>query len=419
MSSIPTLGKEILEVVDNCINSFSKDNFNEKIYELFGRGKLNLDLVSSLIKQLKNPENFKFVDFSILFKLLKRFYKLWSEGYFIDQPPENNYPQKISQELRLSNKKPLGVRQVDALTGLNVMILLLELHRFGREPDSYETQFMFHPCGKCNLEGFPEDPHLLSRIISYSNCIEKDAFVKIVGEFLDGSNLRGAKLDGVNLTNANLSEANLSEASLSGAFLDDADLRCAKIENSNLTRANLVRLKGASATFTNSKLDYANFNDAELDTANFQNSSLGRASLANTNLEDADLSRTYLTGAYLIDANLECADLRFAYLDTANLSCSNLTLADLDDANLSNVNFTNATLTEASLKNAFLNNADLNRAKDLKAKQIQQARNWESATYSQEFRQQLDSSIKKSTEKFNPVKSKRKSKSKGFNNLIK
>ncbi len=42
----------------------------------------------------------------------------------------------------------LGQRQVDIYAGLNVMILLLELHRYAQERDEFKEQMIFYPSGK-------------------------------------------------------------------------------------------------------------------------------------------------------------------------------------------------------------------------------------------------------------------------------
>jgi hypothetical protein len=97
-------------------------------------------------------------------------------------------------------------------------------------------------------------------------------------------------------------------------------------------------------------------------------------SLARIDVSDADLSGADLSGANLVEANLSGADLSGANLVEANLSG-----ADLSGANLSG----------ADLGWANLSGADLREVRNVTLEQIQLVRNWQSAKYDPDFRQQL------------------------------
>jgi uncharacterized protein YjbI with pentapeptide repeats len=106
---------------------------------------------------------------------------------------------------------------------------------------------------------------------------------------------------------------------------------------------------------------------------------LSNASLSFANLDHASLSRSDLSGAILERAILTNAKLLFS-----NLSGANLTAADLSGANLNS-----ADLNGANLTNANLDRADLSYARNMTIAQVKAAQNWQRATYSRKFRNQL------------------------------
>jgi hypothetical protein len=253
-----------------------------EIYDLLGYGPLTEEIVEYLMGLLTNPvapgeENqFRPVE---LFQRLENFYQRWCEGEFIDMLPES-LPQKKMRLLREQLKtQELGQRQIDIYAGLNVMILLLELHRYGQERDEFKDKMVFYPCGKPNAEGKLDDKIRLLRLIGYSCCVGNFGFVQTVGIFLSGANLSGANLSGANLSGANLSGANLSGANLSGA---------------NLSGANLI-----GAYLSHAYLDGADLNGADLSRAYLSRADLRGANLSGANLKGANLSRAYLSRADL------------------------------------------------------------------------------------------------------------------------
>ncbi len=230
-----------------------------EIYDLLGYGGLTQEIVEYLMALLTVSDEFRPVQ---LFKRLENFYLCWCDGEFIDAL-QDNYPQKKMSQLQ-GQKIKTGVRQVDVYAGLNVMILLLELHRYAQSSDKFKDKIAFYPCGRKGSEGF--DQFRLLRIMGYSycvsvavfletdiNCVNAGAFLETVGQFLCGANicganLRGSNLSGANLSGANLSGANLIAANLSGAYLSGAYLSGAYLSGANLSGANLsgANLSGAN-----------------------------------------------------------------------------------------------------------------------------------------------------------------------------
>ncbi|MCY7382427.1 MAG: pentapeptide repeat-containing protein [Microcoleus sp. CAN_BIN18] len=340
-----------------------------EIYDLLGYGGLTGEIVEYLMGLLTTPavtgeENqFRPVE---LFQRLEDFYQRWCEGEFIDMLPES-LPQKKLRLLRKQLKtQELGQRQIDIYAGLNVMILLLELHRYGQERDEFKDKMVFYPGGKPNAEGRPDDASRLLRLIGYSCCVGYFGFLQTVGRFLSGANLSGANLRGANLIGANLSGANLSDANLIGANLIGANLIDANLSGANLSGADLSRANLSDANLSDANLSRANLSDANLSGANLigaklklsrvslSGANLSCANLSGANLIDAYFSRVNLSGANLSDAKLIGAKLSRVNLSGANLSGANLGGAKLSGANLSGANLSGAKLSGANLSDANL-----------------------------------------------------------------
>ncbi|MEG4114472.1 MULTISPECIES: pentapeptide repeat-containing protein [unclassified Microcoleus] len=279
-----------------------------EIYDLLGYGPLTEEIVEYLMGLLTTPalagkeSLFRPVE---LFQRLEDFYLRWCEGEFIDMLPES-LPQKKMRLLRDQLKtQELGQRQIDVYAGLNVMILLLELHRYGQETPEFKDKIVFYPCGKLNAGGTLDDASRLLCLIGYSCCIGNLGFVQTVGRFLSSANLSSANLSGANLSGANLSDAYLSAANLSDAYLSGTDLSGADLSGAELSGANL---------------SYANLSYADLSYAYLSGANLSDADLSYADLSYADLSGTYLSGTYLSGTDLSGTDLSGADLSGAYLS---------------------------------------------------------------------------------------------------
>jgi uncharacterized protein YjbI with pentapeptide repeats len=325
----------------------STEAMDKQIYDLLGYGNLTLEIVSYLTGLwAENSE----LDLVRLFERLEHFYLRWCDGEFIDAPPENlpQYKMRLLKEQLPERDTPLGLRQVDVYTGLNVMILLLELHRYAKVKDELKDKIVFYPCSQPFTE--KSDQERLLRIIGYSQCLGAFAFNQILRVFLIGADLIGANLIGANLIGADLSEADLGEADLSRADLSEADLSRAGLRGADLSRADLSRagLRGAD-------LSRANLRGADLSRANLRGADLSRANLRGADLRGAYLSRADLRGANLSRADLSRANLRGADLRGAYLSRADLRGADLSRADLSRADLSRADLSRAYLSGAYLN----------------------------------------------------------------
>ncbi|MBD6616999.1 NACHT domain-containing protein [Komarekiella sp. 'clone 1'] len=260
-----------------------------QIYDLLGYGNLTPAIAEYLMGLLTESLEFQDVErLCRLFQRLEHFYFRWCDGEFIDAD-DVNLPQMKKKQLREQlpeRENHLGLRQVDVYTGLNVLILLLELHHYAQRKDDLKEKINFHPCGKPNSDEF--DSRRLLRIIRYSDCLGFLAF---------RDNLRLFFRD-----------ANLRDADLRNADLWDANFECADLRGVNFFHGD----------FWNT-----NFRGAALSDADLKYTYFGYANLSSANLSRADLR----------DANFECADL-----SSANLSSANLSSADLWDANLKAAN---------------------------------------------------------------------------------
>ena len=263
-----------------------------EIYDLLGYGGLSPEIVEYLMGLLTTPptlltkapvakggareSEFRPVQ---LFKRLENFYLRWCEGEFIDAL-QDNYPHKKMSQLQGQGIKT-GVRQVDIYAGLNVMILLLELHRYARLRDDLKNEIAFYPCGNPDTEGFDESRDRLLRIISYSCCISVGFFRGTVGLFLRGANLSSAFLRAADLSSAFLRAADLRRAFLRRAFLRRADLGGADLGGADLSRADLI---GANLSATD--LSAADLSHADLRGANLSAADLSHADLRGADIEN-------------------------------------------------------------------------------------------------------------------------------------
>ncbi|MBD2354105.1 pentapeptide repeat-containing protein [Tolypothrix sp. FACHB-123] len=356
--------------------------FYAEIYDLLGHAALTPDIVEQVIKLLIARKKFHPL---LLFQRLEEFYRRWCQGEFLDAAPDDNLPQKKMLTLLAQNIN-IGLRQVDIYTGLNVLILLLELHRYAQERAELQQLITFYPSSQPDTESFFTSE--LLRIINYSDAIEIGNFTSIVGEFLKGGNFRGAYLGNANLTGANFSGANLSgaylgdanltgvnfsNADLSGANFGDANLSGANLQNANLSRTDLSSANLTGANFSHADLSRANLSHADISSANLKNANLSHADLSSTNLKDANLNNADLSHAILFSANLSeaklssvnlsHADLCRADLSGANLSHGILNGTNLSDTILFSTNLSDAILVAADLSYAKLNGAKLNYAK--------------------------------------------------------
>jgi NACHT domain/Pentapeptide repeats (8 copies) len=230
-------------------DQIKQNDLEWQIYDLLGSGCLTPDIVDYLREMLATSNEWKPLR---LFDRLNQFWEEWCDGEFIDRT-EDNLPQKkmkILKEQMPEREIKLGIRQVDVYTGLNILILLLELHRYAQSRDEWKGQIVFYPSGEVYLSSYTTE---LLKVIHYSESIKIGFFNQNLRCFFSGTDLTDANLSNVNLSNANLSNANLSDANfscvgfgganLSGANLSSANLVGAYFMNADLSGANLSRIK--------------------------------------------------------------------------------------------------------------------------------------------------------------------------------
>ncbi len=331
----------------------------KEIYDLFGFGSLSQEIVEYLIALLNKAD----LDWVVLFQRLEIFYLHWGDGKFIDAT-EETLPQYKARQLK-KYQVAVGQRKVDIFTGLNVLILLLEIHRYAQAVELLKATIHFYPCGQPNTEG--HDDKRLRRMIHYSDCFQLGNFHKSVGTFLSSACLRSADLRSANLISVNLRRADLSSAVLDSANLSDADLSFANLSRAELSSANLMNadLSGANLSGANlfsAHLFSAKLSGANLSSANFSSAYLFGACLSSANLFSAKLFSAALGSANLSNADLSSSDLSSADLDSVDLSSANLSSSYLTSANLINANLRSAKLFRANLSGAVLSGANLSGA---------------------------------------------------------
>jgi tetratricopeptide (TPR) repeat protein len=199
------------------------------------------------------------VDWEVLFERLEGFYLDWCNGEFIEalDPAAENLPLKKVRQLQKYGIEEIGQRKVDIYAGLNVLILLFELHRYAQTQDELKDKINFHPCGQTDTEDF--DNTRLLRMMHYSQCLGVYTYSSILGSFFRGADLSRADLRGADLVRADLNGADLSRVFLRGADLNGADLNGADLNGAMLWGA---FLNGADLRGTN--LSRASFRETAL-----------------------------------------------------------------------------------------------------------------------------------------------------------
>lgn len=110
-----------------------------EIYHVLGNAVLKPQILATILETLSHETRFRPVE---LFYHLQDFYLRWCRGEFIDAPPDHNFPQQKILQLQ-ANNITLGLRQIDINTGLNVLILLLELHYYAQKHSQLSQKIIF------------------------------------------------------------------------------------------------------------------------------------------------------------------------------------------------------------------------------------------------------------------------------------
>jgi hypothetical protein len=261
-----------------------------QIYDLLGSGCLTPDIVDYLREMLNLSTEWQPLR---LFERLNQFWEEWCEGEFIDRT-EDNLPQKkmkILKEQMPERETKLGIRQVDVYTGLNVLILLLELNRYAQSRDDLKDSIVFYPSGNYIFNPPSTYTIRLIKVINYSGSIGVGTFHKMLQFFLSDVDLRYAFLGGSYLSGANLNGANLNGADLSYTDLSGTDLNYAKLVKTNLRCSNLSCSYLINADFSNADLNNADFNNADLIGTNLSGANLHGADFSDAVLSDVTWDR--------------------------------------------------------------------------------------------------------------------------------
>jgi Pentapeptide repeats (8 copies)/NACHT domain len=256
-------------------DEIKQNDLEWQIYDLLGCGCLTPDIVDYLREMLSTSTEWQPIR---LFERLNQFWDEWCEGKFIDLT-EDNLPQKkikILKEQMQKREIKSGIRQVDVYTGLNILILLLELHRYAQGKDELKDSIVFYPSGEPQSFGYTSR---LLKIIHYSDSIEIGTFIQNLRFFLSDANLRSANLSGTDLSHANLSGADLQGANLNRTDLFSAQLSDADLGNADLSHADLSRVDLSGANLWG-----ANLSRAELFCTDLRGTKLSEAQLFFANL---------------------------------------------------------------------------------------------------------------------------------------
>jgi uncharacterized protein YjbI with pentapeptide repeats len=206
------------------------------------------------------------------------------------------------------------------------------------------------------------------------------------GRWLKDLDLTGADLSEINLKNAKLNGSTLCQANFQGANLFQADFTRAKLKGANFSRANLQ-----GAIFTNNHDLMAK----EVKKAKFWRFArfdarlcheLGLPSDHNDRLKEKDfqginLAQEDLAGVDFSDTREQEGHQQAWKLNHADLRSANLTGANLAGANLKGAQLKGATLVWANLARADLSEVNKDDKENLKAREVQGAKNWFLAKY--------------------------------------
>ncbi len=230
---------------------------------------------------------------------------------------------------------------------------------------------------------------------------------------LEGRNLMDSMLKGANLTEAKLKNSEFSGSNLSNANLSGADFQNTNLKDVNLKDATVEKTNFRGAIFKNTDIDEIDFTKAlglsvkqikqakNVDKAIF-NSEFKKLLIYFEELNKPKRDNNILKGINLsndkfnLDPNNDKFNLTKSEFQNANLEGAKFENVDLSEsnffhANLKGVHFKKATLKEVNFKAADIEKADFKNALELSVEQIKQAKNWEKAIFSPEFKKKLDS----------------------------
>jgi hypothetical protein len=264
-----------------------------------------------------NPNNihqfynqFLTTDYQFIFEALESFYRKWSDREFINELPTKNliskYQKNVSEFYKDQDLESLKTLRVDITTGVNVLLILLELHRkkifLEKESVNYFEKLKNIPILELGKDSsFKQNWKYIEVLESghntgYLKTLENAYNTNYLGKFLQFADLSSAYLNkidlrGVDISNGNLSSANLNYTDLSKAYLNYTDLNKTELKNTNLSFTH----------FNEANLNLANLSNSDLSYSYFYSSNLHNAHLYSVNLLESDFLFANLKGASLFD----------------------------------------------------------------------------------------------------------------------
>ena len=339
--------------------------FQEEVYDMLGYGLITDEILSHFSAILVSAKQSEIID---VFLCLNAFYLRWCNSLYLNYNDDENHPWSNLQKRQKASGVQLNLKHLDIFTGLNAIILLLEMHRHASRVPELLDKIVFSPCLDNDKDQFESTENLLL-VFGYCQSFRLENFWKSpsefftasVGRFLEGIDLIGAQLVGINLDRANLKGAKLQTAKLTRTSLCSTNLEAADLTGADLSLSNLREVNIQSADFTDAILTGASIRSVDLRTPR----SVVGADFTGASLTDVILSGVDLNGCILNCLDLHTFDLRDTDLSDASLQGCNLkgidlrTLRSVAGANFTDVDITDDAFTGIDLNRCILDGLDL------------------------------------------------------------
>lgn len=284
-----------------------------EVYDIFGFGKLTseiIEYITTIWEEMEYQNVFR------LYQRLQKIYFRWCNGNFIDVSNKTTLPQQKSEQLKRYGLV-IGQRSVDIYCGVNILIILFEIHRYILTKNINVNKIRFHPCTQ--EKGTDFNPEIFQKLINYSNIFPETTLQQYLGRFLYRIDLRDVNLKYTNLQDINFYNTDFSHANLTGSDLSYSNLENTKFIESKLNGANLCVTNCQNALFNNSYIQRAIIRDSNLSNSDLTQAKLNGSDLSRTKFCNSDFSGASLRGSYL-----KYADLSGAILTGLDISYSNL-----------------------------------------------------------------------------------------------
>jgi uncharacterized protein YjbI with pentapeptide repeats len=164
----------------------------------------------------------------------------------------------------------------------------------------------------------------------------------------------------------------------------------------SILNLDLSKIDFQGSCFTHGNINGAKFIDSNLSDSNFSyvnnekfSGTRKRNEFAKADLRGANLYKAVLIKSDFRNSRMGGANLTEAMLSSSDMRGVNLVSANLDKADLTGTNLCEANLSGATLSNTIISGANLSTATGLNIDQIKKAKDYENATYSEEFATKL------------------------------